>query len=45
VSTSQGGRWKVTRRYSDFLELNNKLLQIFGEARTIFGILKSGPLL
>lgn len=31
VSTSQGGRWKVTRRYSDFLELNNKLLQIFGK--------------
>ena len=31
VSTSHGGRWKVTRRYSDFVELHEKLLQIFGK--------------
>ena len=28
ILTTNGERWKVTRRYSDFLDLNNKLIQV-----------------
>ena len=28
ILTSNGERWKVTRRYSDFLDLNQKLIQV-----------------
>ena len=28
ILTTNGERWKVTRRYSDFLDLNKKLIQV-----------------
>jgi hypothetical protein len=28
IITTTGERWKVTRRYSDFLDLNKKLIQV-----------------
>ncbi len=28
IRTTNGERWKVTRRYSDFLDLNKKLIQV-----------------
>eukprot|EP00802_Teleaulax_amphioxeia_P031005 Tamp_33939.p1 GENE.Tamp_33939~~Tamp_33939.p1 ORF type:complete len:167 (+),score=35.47 Tamp_33939:48-503(+) len=31
ILTTNGERWKVTRRYSDFLDLNKKLIQMFGK--------------
>jgi len=32
ILTTNGERWKVTRRYSDFLDLNKKLIQVRGGA-------------
>eukprot|EP00287_Rhodomonas_sp_CCMP768_P011996 CAMPEP_0196723236 /NCGR_PEP_ID=MMETSP1091-20130531/5375_1 /TAXON_ID=302021 /ORGANISM="Rhodomonas sp., Strain CCMP768" /LENGTH=183 /DNA_ID=CAMNT_0042065087 /DNA_START=92 /DNA_END=643 /DNA_ORIENTATION=+ len=31
ICTSDGEQWKLTRRYSDFLELDEKLRQMFGK--------------